>query len=62
LTDRERQIALLAARGHSDKSIAERLGVSPRTVSTHLSHCYAKLGTTGREGLAERLGISTPRT
>jgi DNA-binding CsgD family transcriptional regulator len=59
LTARERQIALLAARGYSDKSIAERLGVSPRTASTHLSHCYDKLGVTGRVGLAEMLGTAT---
>jgi DNA-binding CsgD family transcriptional regulator len=58
LTARERQIALLAARGHSDKSIAERLGVSPRTASTHLSHCYDKLGVTGRVELADMLDTS----
>lgn len=57
LTARERQVALLAAAGHSDKSIAVRLGVSPRTVSTHLSRCYVKLGVTGREGLAEVIGL-----
>lgn len=52
LTGRERQIALLAARGQSDRSIAQQLGISPRTVSTHLSRCYAKLGVPGREALA----------
>ena len=44
LTARERQIAALAARGESDTAIAARLGISARTVQTHLARVYAKLG------------------
>ena len=56
LTRREREIAGLAASGLSDKEIADVLFLSVRTVHTHLSHTYAKLGIDGRAGLAEALG------
>ncbi len=52
LTPRERQIAALAAQGHADLVIAERLVISVRTVQTHLARVYAKLGVTGRTELA----------
>jgi DNA-binding CsgD family transcriptional regulator len=51
LTAREREVAQLAARGMSDRAIAEQLGVSVRTVETHLGRVYAKLGLSGRTGL-----------
>lgn len=44
LTNREREVALLAAEGRSAKEIAEELFVGERTVETHLAHAYAKLG------------------
>jgi DNA-binding CsgD family transcriptional regulator len=52
LTRREREIAGLAARGLSDAEIAEELGVSVRTVESHLHRAYGKLGVTSRHGLA----------
>lgn len=52
LTPREREIATLAARGVADIEIARRLGLSVRTVETHLHRCYTKLGVTGRQDLA----------
>src|SRR5436305_260935 len=55
-TDRERQVAALAAGGSSDAAIAARLGISIRTVQTHLAHVYAKLGATGRAELPALLG------
>lgn len=55
LTRREREIAQLAAAGHTDRHIADSLVVSIRTVQTHLYNTYAKLGITGREGLPAAL-------
>ncbi|GAA4656821.1 helix-turn-helix transcriptional regulator [Arthrobacter cryoconiti] len=51
LTKREGEIAALAASGASDKDIAEKLGVSVRTVEGHLYRTYAKLGIAAREEL-----------
>ncbi|MFK3979995.1 LuxR C-terminal-related transcriptional regulator [Micromonospora sp. NPDC050397] len=48
LTDRERQIARLAAGGVPSRNIAEQLYISTRTVENHLQRVYAKLGVTGR--------------
>ena len=59
LTSRELEIALLAARGHSDRSIADALGISVRTVSTHLGHVYTKLGVNKRSQLAVALDDGT---
>ena len=52
LTLRERQVAWLASRGTSDSDIAGQLGISVRTVQTHLSHVYDKLGIRRRSELA----------
>jgi DNA-binding CsgD family transcriptional regulator len=55
LTSREREIALLAARGMATKDIAARLILSARTVDTHLTRIYRKLGVAGRAELADAL-------
>ena len=55
LTRREADIAVLAARGDSNRTIGASLNVSVRTVENHLYRIYAKLGVDNREGLAERL-------
>ena len=52
LTKREDQIARLVAAGLSNLAIAERLGITERTVKAHLSSMYSKTSTTGRLGLA----------
>ena len=57
LTAREREIVTLAARGLSNKDIAERLTVSVRTVEGHLYRAGHKLGVTERTALAEVLGL-----
>ncbi|MCU1359481.1 MAG: HTH-type transcriptional regulator malT, partial [Ilumatobacteraceae bacterium] len=55
LTDREREIATLAARGLTSRAIAEQLVVSTRTVENHLQRVYMKLGVTGRAELTDLL-------
>jgi DNA-binding NarL/FixJ family response regulator len=44
LTAREREVVHLAAEGWGNTEIAQRLGVSPRTVETHRAHAMHKLG------------------
>ena len=56
LTDREREVADLAADGLAAKEIAERLFISRRTVTNHLQHVYDKLGVSGRSELRTALG------
>jgi DNA-binding CsgD family transcriptional regulator len=51
LTARERQVAALAADGHSDRSIAAQLGITLRTAQTHLARAFAKLGVHRRADL-----------
>jgi DNA-binding NarL/FixJ family response regulator len=41
-------VLALVARGHSNKEIARRLVVSPKTASNHIEHIYAKLGISSR--------------
>jgi DNA-binding CsgD family transcriptional regulator len=56
LTDREREVTELAASGRTSRDIADALGVSVRTVHSHLHHAYTKLGVSGRGELAALLG------
>ena len=44
LTDRERQVLQLAAEGRTNRDIAQRLGISFRTVETHRTNLGRKLG------------------
>jgi len=55
LTGREREIAQLVAARKSNKEIGVALGISSRTVSTHLSNVFAKLGVTSRGELTDRV-------
>lgn len=48
LTDREREVLRLLARGHTYDRIAEQLVVSPRTVETHVRNTLHKLQLTNR--------------
>jgi len=53
LTGREVDVARLAASRKSNKEIATALGISPRTVSTHLSSIFLKLEVASRGELAD---------
>jgi DNA-binding CsgD family transcriptional regulator len=48
LTSREVEVLRLLATGLSNKEIAERLVISPRTAGHHVEHIYAKTGTANR--------------
>jgi NarL family two-component system response regulator LiaR len=48
LTPREREVLELIGRGLSNKRIALELGVSEKTVKTHVGHVLAKLGVSDR--------------
>ncbi len=55
LTPQEAAVARLAATGLTNKEIAARLFLSPRTVSTHLARVFPKLGITSRGALRDAL-------
>ncbi|MFF3579402.1 helix-turn-helix transcriptional regulator [Streptomyces mirabilis] len=55
LTPQQQKIARLAAAGLSNKQIAEKLFLSPRTISTHLYQLFPKLGVTSRAALRDAL-------
>jgi non-specific serine/threonine protein kinase len=52
LTEREREVAMLVARGMTNKQIADALLITPRTIATHLEHIFAKLGVQARAEVA----------
>jgi DNA-binding NarL/FixJ family response regulator len=54
LTTREREVARLAAQGQSARQMAQRLHVSERTIETHLTNIYAKLGVESKVDLVRR--------
>ncbi len=54
LTPTERDVVRLVSEGLANNDIATRLFVSPRTVQTHLTHVYAKLGLTSRVQLVQK--------
>ncbi len=66
LSDRERECALLAAEGLSNRAIADLLVVSVRTVEGHLYRASSKVGATSRSELARLLapsaGLRRPET
>jgi predicted ATPase/class 3 adenylate cyclase/DNA-binding CsgD family transcriptional regulator len=59
LTPTERDVVRLVSDGLANKDIASRLFVSPRTVQTHLTHVYTKLGLTSRVQLVQEAARHT---
>jgi DNA-binding CsgD family transcriptional regulator len=55
LSRRELEVAALVADGSTNQQIAEKLFVSVRTVETHLSRIFTKLGVTSRVGVVSAL-------
>jgi DNA-binding CsgD family transcriptional regulator len=53
LTPTERDVVRLVSEGLGNSDIATRLFVSPRTVQSHLTHVYAKLGVSSRVQLVQ---------
>jgi NarL family two-component system response regulator LiaR len=65
LTPREREVLELIGRGFPNKLIARELGLSEKTVKTHVGHVLAKLGVTDRTQaavVAVRAGLVEPRS
>jgi DNA-binding CsgD family transcriptional regulator len=56
LTPAERRVADLVARGRTNAEVAAALFLAERTVASHLTHVYAKLGVRSRTELARKLG------
>jgi len=55
LSEREHEVARLVAEGNSNREIADRLVLSPKTVERHLTNILAKLGIRNRTELASRV-------
>ena len=55
LTPAERRVAVLVAEGRTNREVAAALFLTERTVASHLSHIYAKLGVRSRTELARQL-------
>jgi DNA-binding CsgD family transcriptional regulator/tetratricopeptide (TPR) repeat protein len=55
LTPSELRVARLGAEGYTNNEIAQALFITPKTVDTHLSHVYGKLGISSRRDLSAAL-------
>ena len=63
LTDRELEVLQAAARGERNKEIAYKLGISERTVKSHLTSIYNKFGVDSRTAavaIAAQQGLLGP--
>lgn len=61
LTATERRVATIATGGLTNRTVAQALFVSEKTVETHLGHAYRKLGIVTRSQLAGALGVGLDR-
>jgi len=62
LTPSEERMARLAASGMTNRAIADRLSISPKTVEANLARAYAKLGIRSRAQLGAIMGTERGRT
>ncbi|MFF5019896.1 AAA family ATPase [Streptomyces sp. NPDC001165] len=62
LSERERQIAHMVSEGLTNRQIGERLFLSPRTVETHLTKIFAKVGVATRVGLVRLMQDTVKQT
>jgi DNA-binding CsgD family transcriptional regulator len=58
LTPREREIAVLAAAGETNRAIGAQLFLSEKTIETHLANAFVKLGVQRRGALGEALAAA----
>jgi DNA-binding NarL/FixJ family response regulator len=56
LSGREREVADLVACGNTNRQVAAALFVSERTVETHVSRIFRKLGVSSRSEVAREIG------
>ncbi len=62
LSEREYEVAQLVAAGLTNRQIAERLVVSPKTISAHVTHILTKLGAGRRAEIAAWCAAIRPDT
>ena len=55
LSPQQREVALLIAAGRSNREIAQDLGLSFNTASSHVKQVYARLGVNERSAVAQKL-------
>jgi DNA-binding NarL/FixJ family response regulator len=63
LTERERQILELIARGHGNRRIARELFITEKTVRNHITHLFMKLQVSSRAEAGNRardVGLGSP--
>ncbi len=63
LSNRELEVLINVAAGLSDKQVAGRLGISPKTVRNHLGRVFSKLGASNRVEavmIALKVGLLNP--
>jgi FixJ family two-component response regulator len=61
LTEREREVMMLAVEGHTSKEIAQRLDISYRTVEIHRAHLMQKSGASNMLELARIITYESQR-
>jgi len=61
LSGRERQVAELVADGHTNREVAAELFLSEKTIESHLSKVFEKLGVRSRAEVAQTVGEARAR-